>query len=130
MMLEIDDRSPTPVYQQIVLQIRGAIAGGALSRGAPLPPIRQLAIDLEVNPATVAKAYQMLERDGIIRTAGRRGTFVHADAGPNLEDSLRKEAAQQARDLAQKWLERGLAHRDLKAIFTRILNDNLKETSP
>lgn len=127
MMLQIDDLSPTPVYEQIVLQIRGAIAGGALALGAPLPPIRQLALDLEVNPATVAKAYQMLERDGIIRTAGRRGTFVHADAAPNLEDSLRKEAAQEARNLAQKWLERGLPHRDLKAIFTRILNDHIKE---
>ena len=129
-MLEIDDLSPTPVYEQIVLQIRSAIAGGTLAMAAPLPPIRQLAIDLEVNPATVAKAYQMLERDGIIRTAGRRGTFVHSEAGPNLDDSLRKDATQEAGNLARKWLGRGLAHRDLKAIFSRILNDTLKERTP
>lgn len=128
-MLEIDLHSPIPVYEQILLQIRAAITGGDLALGASLPPIRQLAADLEVNPATVAKAYQMLEKDGIVQTAGRRGTFVHAEAGPNLRDSLVKEASGETRDLVRKWIERGLERRDLKVIFELAMQlDQKKET--
>lgn len=128
-MLEIDLHSPVPVYEQILLQIRSAITGGELALGASLPPIRQLAADLEVNPATVAKAYQLLERDGIVRTAGRRGTFVHAEAGPNLRDSLVKEASGEVRDMVRKWIDRGLEPRDLEGIFGMAMkHEGKKET--
>jgi GntR family transcriptional regulator len=119
-MIEIDAQSPVPTYEQILLQIRAAIATKTLAKGDPLPPIRQLAQDLEVNPATVAKAYQILEKDGIIRTAGRKGTFVHANAGPNLKETNDKEAAGQIRDLIAFWRERGMALRELKEIFNRV----------
>ena len=113
-----------------MLQIRAAITGGELALGASLPPIRQLASDLDVNPATVAKAYQILEKDGIIRTAGRRGTFVHTEAGPNLRDSLFKDASGEMRDLVRKWIGRGLDRRDLKDIFERAMKqDGKKETA-
>lgn len=129
-MLEIDLLSPVPVYEQILLQIRAAITGGELALGASLPPIRQLASDLEVNPATVAKAYQILEKDGIIRTAGRRGTFVHTEAGSNLRDSLVKDASGEMRDLVRKWTGRGLERRDLKGIFEMAMkHEGKRETA-
>jgi GntR family transcriptional regulator len=120
-MIEIDNLSPVPTYEQILLQIQSAIAEGTLETGAPLPPIRQLAQDLEINPATVAKAYQILDKDGIIQSAGRRGTFVHENARANLKETMHKEATSQIRDLIARWEKRGLPSRDLKEIFNRML---------
>jgi GntR family transcriptional regulator len=129
-MIEIDSQSPVPTYEQILLQIRAAIAAGTLASGASLPPIRQLAQDLDINPATVAKAYQMLEKDGIIQTAGRKGTFVHAHAQPNLKSTLQKEATDQIRGLLSHWEERGLAAADLKVIFNRVLANRKEKENP
>lgn len=79
-ILVIDARGAIPVYQQIVDQIRERVREGALLAGTPLPSVRQLAFDLGVNANTVAKAYMLLERDGILQTIRRRGTFVAAQA--------------------------------------------------
>lgn len=120
-MLEINTRSSVPIYEQIVTQVRSAVADGALEPGSPLPTIRQLARDLELNPATVAKAYQMLEKDGVLETAGRRGTFIRGDARPRLDESLRKEAGDQLRHLLGQWRARGLEARDLRALVDELL---------
>lgn len=74
--LEVNVYSSTPVYQQIMDQIRTLVSKGAMAAGQPLPPVRQLAAELGVNPNTVAKAYQMLEIEGTIVTLKRRGAFV------------------------------------------------------
>ncbi len=80
--VEIDVHSAVPVYEQIMDQIRAAVRAGRLTPGTPLPSVRQLAADLELNPNTVAKAYGLLERDGVLETARRRGTRV-AGAAPS-----------------------------------------------
>jgi GntR family transcriptional regulator len=120
-MIEIDSQSPVATYQQIVLQIRGHITAGTLNIGDPLPPIRQMASDLEINPATVAKAYQILEKDGIIQTAGRRGTFVHARALPNLTETMHKEASEQVDALLSYWQGRGMTAKELTKIWNQML---------
>lgn len=120
-MLEINVRSSVPIYEQIVAQLRKAVADGSLQPGSPLPTIRQLARDLDLNPATVAKAYQSLEKDGVLEAAGRRGTFVRGDARPRLDESLRKEAGDQLRDLLARWRARGLEARDLRKLFDELL---------
>ena len=71
--------SPTdgvPIYQQIVQQVKYLVASGRLEPDAELPPIRTLAEQLVVNPNTVARAFQNLEREGIIRTVPGGGTYV------------------------------------------------------
>jgi GntR family transcriptional regulator len=120
-MLEIDTRSSVPIYEQIVAQVRRAVAEGSLEPGSPLPPIRQLARDLELNPATVAKAYQLLEKDGVLEAAGRRGTFVRGDARPRLDESLRREAEDQLRHLLVRWKARGLEAREMRRVFDELL---------
>ena len=80
MWFHIDASSGTPIYRQIVDQVRQAIAGGTLRPGDRLPSVRDLAIELAVNPNTIAKAYQDLERDGVIETSRGRGTFVATGA--------------------------------------------------
>lgn len=88
MWFHIDPSSGTPIYRQITDQVRQAIAGGTLRPGDRLPPVRDLAVELAVNPNTIAKAYQDLERDGVIEASRGRGTYV-ASAKPAVPESER-----------------------------------------
>lgn len=82
MLITLDNSSQTPFYQQIVEQIRRKIITGQLGPGVPLPSIRQLAADLTTSVITTKRAYQDLEKEGIIQTRPGRGTFV-SDLGDN-----------------------------------------------
>ena len=74
--VRIDDASDRAIHEQIVAQIQEAVATGTLRPGNRLPPVRQLADQLEIAPGTVARAYSELERRGIVVTDGARGTRV------------------------------------------------------
>ncbi|HEX8863501.1 MAG TPA: GntR family transcriptional regulator [Actinomycetes bacterium] len=76
MILELDPASPVPPYEQLRTQITTMVATGVLPHGSRLPSIRQLARDLGVATATIARAFRELERDQIVETRGRHGTFV------------------------------------------------------
>jgi GntR family transcriptional regulator len=82
-IIEIDTRSQVPLYEQIMDRVRSLVREGHLRPADPLPPVRQLAADLEINSNTVARAYGLLEREGIVRTAGRRGTLI-SDAARDI----------------------------------------------
>src|ERR1700753_2599868 len=72
----LDAHTGVPVYRQIIDQIRGAIASGALTVGYQLPTVRQLAVDLSINPNTVVRAYRELELTGALTTHQGTGTFI------------------------------------------------------
>ncbi|MGD8451039.1 MAG: GntR family transcriptional regulator [Phycisphaerae bacterium] len=74
--LSIDARSGVPFYRQIIDQVQFAIADGRLSHGDQLPTVRQLAVELKINPNTVARAYQELEIRGVVCTQMGTGTFI------------------------------------------------------
>jgi GntR family transcriptional regulator len=76
MLLQIDFKSGTPVYLQLVEQVRRAAASGGLRTGEPLPGIRPLAEELRVNRNTIAKAYAELENQGVIETIPGKGCFL------------------------------------------------------
>ncbi len=82
MIIRIDTDSPVPAFEQIRSQVAAMAGSRVLAVGARLPTIRQLARDLGVAPGTVARAYQELERDGVLITRGRHGSFV-ADTKPS-----------------------------------------------
>jgi GntR family transcriptional regulator len=90
MTFQINFKSGTPVYLQLVDQVRTALASGALQAGDALPSIRPVAEDLRVNRNTVAKAYAELERQGLIDTQAGRGCFVRAGSSPLKKDVRRK----------------------------------------
>lgn len=73
---KINPASGIPIYLQIGQQIKTAVASGALQPGDQLPSVRELALELTINPNTAAKAYQELEREGIITTIRGKGTFI------------------------------------------------------
>lgn len=78
-VLTVDPRSGVPIYLQVIEQVKRSVALGVLAAGEQLPTVKQLAIDLTINPNTVAKAYRELERDGVIETAAGRGSFVRGN---------------------------------------------------
>ncbi|HEY5298981.1 MAG TPA: GntR family transcriptional regulator [Verrucomicrobiae bacterium] len=82
MLFQVNFKSGTPVYLQLVDQIRYAAASGALKTGEPLPPIRALAEELRVNRNTVAKAYTELENQGVIQTIQGKGCFLCENNSP------------------------------------------------
>ncbi len=75
---QITPGSATPIYRQVVDQVRLAVAAGDLSAGDPLPSVRMLAEQLVVNPNTVARAFGDLVRDGVIESRHGQGVFIAA----------------------------------------------------
>lgn len=74
--LRLDLKSGVPVYRQVIDQILGAIATGSLEPGDRLPTVRQVAVDLAINPNTVVRAYKELEIRGVLVTQQGTGTFI------------------------------------------------------
>ncbi len=74
--IQLDPAGGVPYYRQIILQVEMAIADGRLAAGSQLPTVRGLAVDLEINPNTVARAYNELEIRGIVTTQQGTGTFI------------------------------------------------------
>src|SRR5262249_11756437 len=125
MLFDIHPDSPIPIYEQIVNQITFLVASGALEPGTPIPSVRDLRHQLVVNPNTVARAFQELQRHGIL--VARRGLGMEvADDAPRLcrqrraeivrgriRDALR-EAASSALTVEEirKLIEEELAHVD------------------
>jgi len=81
MHLRLDPASAVPIYAQVVEQVRALVASRALRPGDQLPSVRELAATLRVNRNTAAKAYQMLEADGVIETRQGQGCYI-ADGAP------------------------------------------------
>ena len=74
--IQLDPAGGVPYYRQIILQVEMAIADGRLAAGSQLPTVRGLAVELEINPNTVARAYNELEIRGIVNTQQGTGTFI------------------------------------------------------
>jgi len=72
----LDPQSGVPAYRQIIDQVQGGLASGALAAGDQLPTVRQLAVDLAINPNTVLRAYRELEIRGVLDTQQGTGTFI------------------------------------------------------
>ncbi|HEY7310068.1 MAG TPA: GntR family transcriptional regulator [Gemmataceae bacterium] len=83
MQIHLSPQDHVPTYRQIVNQIEHLVASGRLRPGEELPPIRVLAIQLRINPNTVARAYRELETAGVVAKDSTRGTYV-SDAGSPL----------------------------------------------
>lgn len=90
----LDPNSGVPVYRQIIDQVRGGVASSALRAGDQLPTVRQLAVDLQINPNTVVRAYRELELGGLLETQQGTGTFISekkvAGADAERERQLRR----------------------------------------
>src|SRR5664279_4121586 len=95
---QLDLHSGMPVYRQIIDQVRGGIASGLLTAGDQLPTVRQLAVDLAINPNTVVRAYRELELGGLLETHQGTGTFISAQKIKRADAERNRQLAQIATD--------------------------------
>jgi len=97
MKITIDPDLRSPVYQQIVDEVKRLIGSGSVTPGDRMPSVRELSRTLGVNPATVAKAYRELVREGLLRTTSTSGTFV-GGAASRLSPELSRAKIDRALD--------------------------------
>ena len=90
----LDLRSGVPVYRQLIDQVTGGMAAGTLAAGHQLPTVRQVAVDLSINPNTVMRAYRELEIRGVLETQQGTGTFIG-------QQKVKRDEVERQRQLGQ-----------------------------
>ncbi len=124
-MFDIDLMSRTPIYEQLYKKVVELILKGVLNEQDKLPSVRSLATDLSVNPNTVAKAYNLLERDGIIYSLAGRGSFI---AKP--DKLVAQEHILESFDIAvQEALDMGITRDTLTQRIDNIAEEREKEAA-
>ena len=98
----LDMATGVPVYRQIMDQVMGGIATGALVAGDQLPTVRQLAVDLAVNPNTVVRAYRELEFRGVLDTQHGTGTFITQRKVKRNDVERQRQLSQLAADVVSR----------------------------
>jgi GntR family transcriptional regulator len=124
MLIGVDADDPRPVFQQIVEEVQRCAATGVLRANDPLPPIRELAKQLKVNPNTVQQAYRELERAGTAYVRRGVGTFLRQTTALN---PARRAAV--ARQIAGRFLREGFRHGVLASDLMKALREIAPETS-
>ncbi len=116
--IRISSESPVPVYQQIVEQIQNLTGSQQLKPGIRLPTVRQLASDLGIAVNTAARAYQTLEREGIIETRGRHGTIVAARGHPRYSGAeCRRRLSESIDQALVTGYHLGLSRDEIRTVF-------------
>lgn len=110
-MIIIDYKDTRPIYEQIVERYKVLILKGAVQPDEQLPSVRNLAMELSINPNTIQKAYAELERQGVIYVIKGRGNFVSGDSG--LVERRKRECIEQILALVREVLEIGMSKTEL-----------------
>ena len=113
MVIRVQPGLGVPIYLQIESQVKHAIAAGALRHDDILPPVRKLAAELRINPNTVARAYQNLERDGILRTVPGGGCYVDSQSPGLLKSEKLRRLTPLATQLAVEAKQLRLPRKEL-----------------
>ena len=127
MLIDLDLSDGRPLYQQIVDEVRRAIAQGALGADEPLPSVRTLATELRVNPNTVQQAYRELERAGAVYSRRGQGTFAARPDGTDRREMLLRDVAERA---VKDALRFGFAAHELAEAVHRLAADGAASPQP
>jgi GntR family transcriptional regulator len=119
----ISPAGPGTLYEQIVEGLTREISEGRLAPGTPLPSFRVLAADLLVSVITVKRAYEDLEREGLVYRRQGLGTFVAEAAGDKSREAKRARAEALIREALREASEAGLSHREITRLLHDILHD-------
>ena len=115
-MILLDYKDRRPIYEQVIEKFQQMILCGVLQPGEPMPSVRGLAMELSLNPNTVQRAYQELERNGYIYTVKGKGSFVSNSM--DAADSKRKELREELIGFVQKAFAIGISEQELKTLLT------------
>jgi GntR family transcriptional regulator len=120
---KLDSRSGVPVYRQIMDQVLGGIAAGTLRTGDQLPTVRQLAVDLAINPNTVVRAYRELEIREVLATQQGTGTFI-TEKKPKVDElERRRRVAQFAGDLLARAGAEGITLQEMLSYLNELQDE-------
>lgn len=125
MTILIDPHSGAPIYDQICRQIRDAILNGTLAAEEALPSIRNLARDLRISVITTKRAYEELEREGLIYTVAGVGCFVARQSGALLREQALVQAEEHLRAAAKLAAGAGLGRGELHEMLDILLEEPL-----
>lgn len=130
MYLRIDPSSSIPIFTQITNQMKYSVAMGAYGAGDKLPSVRELALQLRVNPNTVVKAYRDLEREGVVYTQRGLGVFVSKEA-PSISRKERKRIIDERLGAAvNEALRSDLSPIEIRRIVESKLNEKGRRRGP
>jgi GntR family transcriptional regulator len=125
-LFQVFPTSGLPIYRQLVDQVRRHVASGRVAPGDFLPSVRQAALELEVNPMTVSKAYSLLERDGIVELVRGQGMRIGARPAAAANGSLRERQEKLVpllRQVAAEAYQLSLSPNQVKALFARVTKE-------
>ena len=116
--------SGLPIYRQIVDQVRRHVATGRFQPGDFLPSVRQVALELEVNPMTVSKAYSLLERDGAVELVRGQGMRIapRSEANGNLRER-QDQLLPLLRQVAAEAHQLSLSGKQVRSLLERVLKE-------
>ncbi|MFA7502549.1 MAG: GntR family transcriptional regulator [Anaerovoracaceae bacterium] len=120
-MFQLDLKSRTSIYEQIVDNIKELILSGVLRAEDKLPSVRELSKTLTVNPNTTQKAYRELEYQGFVYTVSGLGTFVAERVAEKIDPKRLEELKEEAGRLVRELLFLGLGEREIRALFEDVL---------
>jgi len=124
MKISVNIEHINPLFTQLIEQIKKAVLDNDIAPGDALPSIRQLANDLDINHKTVAKAYRLLERDGVIQTKGYRGTFIHQNAKENSTINLNEWVLSELDKTLTSFREVGITESEMRIAFNSLINNS------
>jgi GntR family transcriptional regulator len=117
MLLHVDVRNGLAVYEQIVRQVKFAVAEGAVRSGELVPSVRELARDLAINPNTVARAYRELQDDGVLETVRGMGLSVATAAKRQCQSERTKLIRSRLRLVLEEAQSSGLDAADVETML-------------
>jgi GntR family transcriptional regulator len=120
--ITIDIDSAVPQFEQLIEQVKAAVTAGVLRPRDPLPSIRQLANDLDLNSKTVAKAYKLLVRDSIIEAKGYRGTYIHPKAKANCKFDVQDWTQRKLGETVAELREAGVTDSEIRNAFAGVIS--------
>ena len=120
-MIIVDQKDRRPIYEQVIEKFQQMILCGIMEPNTPMPSVRSLAMDLSINPNTIQRAYQELERTGYIYTVKGKGSFVSDTQ--TAADNKRKELMQEIWTVVDKALSSGITANELHDMLTQCIED-------
>lgn len=122
MLIRIDPTSAEPLFEQVVYAVKSAVARGTAQVGDKLPSVRELARDLGINPNTVVRAYEALERDGVIVRRQGAGCFLTGGGSELATAERRRQLQELLRRAATEAFHLGFTAADIEKALRQCLD--------
>lgn len=124
-MILIDHKDRRPIYEQIIERFEQLILCGALEKDSLMPSVRSLAMELSLNPNTIQRAYQELEREGYIYTIKGKGSFVSESA--QTADRKRQEIKKEIHVSVDKALLAGISPDEIRSMLEQCIEEGVQQ---